>query len=128
MKQRIFAILLSLTMMFTLVPTAWAEEVEGKSDSPEIEDSVPTPQEGNTDDPVSQENGELDLKDGSIVISATGYSRGDAEIAYKGDYTISQTGSSIATTNTITVTGGVHNITLKGVNIDVSGKHDGKNT
>ena len=25
MKQRIFAILLSLTMMFTLVPTAWAE-------------------------------------------------------------------------------------------------------
>ena len=24
MKQRIFAILLSLTMMFTLVPTAWA--------------------------------------------------------------------------------------------------------
>ena len=25
MKQRIFAILLSLTMIFTLVPTAWAE-------------------------------------------------------------------------------------------------------
>ena len=25
MKQRIFAILLSLTLMFTLVPTAWAE-------------------------------------------------------------------------------------------------------
>lgn len=29
MKQRIFAILLSLTMMFTLVPTAWAEDTEG---------------------------------------------------------------------------------------------------
>ena len=29
MKQRIFAILLSLTMMFTLVPTAWAEDAEG---------------------------------------------------------------------------------------------------
>ena len=29
MKQRIFAMLLSLTMMFTLVPTAWAVDVEG---------------------------------------------------------------------------------------------------
>lgn len=29
MKQRILAILLSLTMMFTLVPTAWALSEEG---------------------------------------------------------------------------------------------------
>ena len=29
MKQRILAILLSLTMIFTLVPTAWAEDTEG---------------------------------------------------------------------------------------------------
>ena len=32
MKQRIFAILLSLTMMFTLVPTAWA--ADGESEAP----------------------------------------------------------------------------------------------
>ena len=49
MKQRIFAILLSLTMMFTLVPTAWAEGTEGGewtqvtlSESGKLEDAVKT--------------------------------------------------------------------------------------
>ena len=37
MKQRIFAILLSLTMMFTLVPTAWATDGEtGTASVPEL--------------------------------------------------------------------------------------------
>ena len=47
MKQRIFAILLSLTMMFTLVPTALAEDVEAGewtqvtlSESGKLEDAV----------------------------------------------------------------------------------------
>ena len=45
MKQRIFAMLLSLTMMFTLVPTAWAEGTEttamsGNCGAASSEDSV----------------------------------------------------------------------------------------
>ena len=47
MKQRIFAILLSLTMMFTLVPTAIAKGAEGGewtqvtlSESGKLEDAV----------------------------------------------------------------------------------------
>ena len=49
MKQRIFAILLSLTMMFTLVPTVWAEGTESGewtqvtlSESGKLEDAVKT--------------------------------------------------------------------------------------
>ena len=38
MKQRIFAILLSLTMMFTLVPTAWAVENEESSQEAVVEE------------------------------------------------------------------------------------------
>lgn len=62
---------------------------------------------------------ELDLADGSIVITETGYTQGNAEseTAYTGEYTISGT----TTENTITVTGGDHTIKLNGVNIDVSG-------
>ena len=37
-KQRIFAILLSLTMMFTLVPTAWAEGESGAGTSSTVQD------------------------------------------------------------------------------------------
>lgn len=46
-----------------------------------------------------------------------------ALVEYGGDYTITQTDSTTA--NTITVMGGTHTITLNGVNIDVSGMHDG---
>ncbi|MFR6380274.1 MAG: hypothetical protein ACLUNZ_11275 [Evtepia sp.] len=41
MKRRILSILLSLTMMFTLVPTAWAEDTEaGTASVPELENSA----------------------------------------------------------------------------------------
>lgn len=52
MKQRIFAILLSLTMMFTLVPTAWALSEE--------ENQTPAPRE-------TSENGEGAEGSGSVA-------------------------------------------------------------
>ena len=116
MKQRILASILSLVMVLSLLPTAvWARET-GSGDSQEAEDTAePAPQ-----------SVELDLADGSIVISATGYTQykesgSVSEDSDDGNYTIKQTNSTTATPNTITVTGGDHTITLNGVNIDVSG-------
>mgnify|MGYP000030176254 FL=1 len=54
----------------------------------------------------------MDLAEGNIVISATGYTIGDAEeTAFNGNYTISSTAQS-ATAYYILVTGGTHTITL----------------
>lgn len=76
--------------------------------------------EGTQEGTNLQETGELNLVDGSIQITESGYSvNGEEEKAYTGDYTISYDGAE-ATTNTITVVSGEHNITLKNVNIDVS--------
>ena len=62
-------------------------------------------------------DGELKIDEGSIVITATGYTRGNGtETPHTGDYTITQTGGS--TTNTITVeSGATANVTISGVNI-----------
>ena len=57
MKQRIFAILLSLTMMFTLVPTAWALNEE--------ENRTPAPME-------TSENGEGAGGSGSVASAMSG--------------------------------------------------------
>ena len=57
MKQRILAILLSLTMMFTLVPTAWALSEE--------ENRTPAPME-------TSENGEGAERSGSVVPEMNG--------------------------------------------------------
>lgn len=57
MKQRIFAILLSLTMMFTLVPTAWALSEE--------ENRTPAPME-------TSENGEGTEGSGSVAPAMNG--------------------------------------------------------
>ena len=46
MKQRIFAILLSLTLMLSLVPTAWAEETES-GDQPILQSDEAQSTEGN---------------------------------------------------------------------------------
>ena len=111
MKQRILASILSLVMVLSLLPTAvWAE-------------STPAPQAGeggNTSETTT--NGKLDLANGSIVITETGYTQGNAEreTAYTGEYIISGT----TTENTITVTGGDHQITLNGVNIDLSAQEE----
>ena len=54
----------------------------------------------------------LDLAQGSIVISATGYAQdGGAETPYTGDYTIVQTDTTYVD-KTIAVTGGAHKITM----------------
>ena len=103
-------------MMLSLLPTAvWARDT-GSGDPQETEDTAEsTPQ-----------SKELDLANGSIVISADGYTQGGKSgTSDDGNYTIKQTNSTTATTNTITVTGGDHTIKLNGVNIDVSGMHDG---
>ena len=125
MKQRLLASLMTLVMMLSLLPTAVLARDTGSGDPQEAEDAAePAPKGGEeeTPTPVNTADGKLDLADGSIVISATGYTQGGekTEIQYTGAYIISQT-SKGSTTNTITVTGGEHTITLNGVNIDVSG-------
>ena len=125
MKRRLLASLMTLVMMLSLLPTAVLARDTGSGDPQEAEDAAePAPKGGEeeTPTPVNTADGKLDLADGSIVISATGYTQGGekTEIQYTGAYIISQT-SKGSTTNTITVTGGEHTITLNGVNIDVSG-------
>ena len=64
--------------------------------------------------------GELDLSQGGITITATGYTLGDgSETAYTGAYTITSTAAE-AVGNGIVVASGAHQITLKDANIDVS--------
>ena len=115
-------------MMLSLLPTAvWARDT-GSGDPQEAEDTAklkPQSGEGGTPHETATSK-ELDLDDGSIVISASGYTQykesgNVSEDSDDGNYTIKQTNNTTATTNTITVTGGDHTITLNGVNIDVSG-------
>ena len=98
MKKRILAILLSLCMVISMMPATALAQTESQTESQN-----------------------LDLCNGSIVISENGYTQnGVDEVSYSGDYIISQTNNESATLNTIMVTGGTHTITLNGVNIDVS--------
>ncbi len=61
----------------------------------------------------------LDLTNGSIVITETGYTQGDAigETEYVGAYIITQTNAETETSNTVSASG-TQNITLNGVNIN----------
>ena len=89
------------------------KNTDNKDDTIESEKSLITLQ--------NETNGILDLDDGSIWITSTGYTQGEAnEIQYTGIYTISQTNPDTPTTNTIYVESGTHTIILNGVNIDVS--------
>ena len=129
MKRRLLASIMTLVMMLSLLPTAVLARDTGSGDPQEAEDTAePAPKNGEeeTPTPVNTADGKLDLADGSIVISATGYTQGDekTEIQYTGAYIISQT-SKGSTTNTITVTGGDHQITLNDVNIDLSAQTEG---
>ena len=127
MKRRLLASIMTLVMMLSLLPTAVLARDTGSGDPQEAEDTAePAPKNGEEDTPtpVNTADGKLDLADGSIVISATGYTQGDVETKYTGDYTIMQT-SEGSTTNNITVTGGDHQITLSGVNIDLSAQAEG---
>ena len=95
---------------------------ETKNNQDEIDSYDANEAEGTQEGTNSQETGELNLSEGSIQITESGYSvNGREEKAYTGNYTISYNDNDTeATTNTITVVSGEHNITLKNVNINVS--------
>ena len=63
----------------------------------------------------------LDLDDGSIVITETGYKQGGAsdETPYTGPYSITQTGDA-ATANTITAESGTIDLTISGIDIQAA--------
>ena len=62
MKRRLLSIFLSLTMMFTLVPTAWAEDTEaGTASVPELENPATKGTSGGID---------WSYEDGVLTISA----------------------------------------------------------
>ena len=85
--KRFFASLLTCALLLGLLPTA-ARAAEG--------------------------NVTLDVANGNIVITGTGYSVGGAaETAYTGNYTLTGT----ASMKTVTINGGTHTITLKGLNM-----------
>ena len=96
MKKRLLALFLSMCLVVGLLPTAvLAADVE-------------------------PEAGTLDLSQGSITITATGYKQGEAEdeTAYAGSYVITQSESAV-TANTITIenVAADQTVTLEGVNI-----------
>ena len=87
MKQRILAILLSLTMIFTLVPTAWAEGSEtGTASVPEL-----------TNPATSGTSGGIDWKveNGLLTVSAASSPEGGYSAGQMKDYT-SQAGETVA--------------------------------
>ena len=97
------------TVTPTATPTA-TPTVDPDATPTPTPDITPTPEP--TAEPEPAETKSLDLAEGNIVISATGYAIGDAEeTAFTGNYTISSTAQS-ATPNYILVTGGTHTITL----------------
>lgn len=111
MKKKLVSCILVVCMLLTMLPTmAWATE-------PVATDSNLTPV-------ATPSDVTLNIANGSIVITATGYKQGDAadETAYTGDYVISQTDAATATAYTITVDGIADGktITLAGVNIESS--------
>ena len=70
-------------------------------------------------------SGELDVSQGGITITATGYTiGGGSETAYTGAYTITGTAAQAAGSSSIVVASGTHEITLKDASIDVSKDSD----
>ncbi len=121
MKQRLLAGVLSASMLLTTAPQALAVEDESSAQTvtAEAEDGLgyPTEQDSGV---IVEDTKTLSLADGSITITAEGYKVGDGEqAAHTGKYVLMGT----TTEHTVTVTGGEQEITLKDVNIDVSGDH-----
>lgn len=110
--KKLISLLLSMAMVFSMTAVqvlAADEETAMLAD---------TDTEG-TDAPVVQ-TVTLDLSQGSITISATGYTQGGGdETPFTGAYTIEQSDKSNLT-NTISVENGTHQITMNNVDIDVS--------
>ena len=110
--KKLISLLLSMAMVFSMTAVqvlAADEETAMLAD---------TDTEG-TDAPVVQ-TVTLDLSQGSITISATGYKQGGGdETPFTGAYTIKQDDKAYFN-NTVSVTGGTHEITMNDVVIDVS--------
>ena len=86
MKRRILSILLSLTMMFTLVPTAWAEDTEaGTASVPELENSATEGTSGGID---------WKVEGGFLTISAANSPKDGYNAGQMKDYT-SQMGETV---------------------------------
>lgn len=110
--KKLISLLLSMAMVFSMT----AVQVLAADEETAMLADAGT--EG-TDAPVAQ-TVTLDLSQGSITISATGYKQGGGdETPFTGAYTIKQSDKAYLT-NTVSVTGGTHEITMNDVIIDVS--------
>lgn len=110
--KKLISLLLSMAMVFSMTA------VQALAADEETAMLADTGTEG-TDAPVAQ-TVTLDLSQGSITISATGYKQGGGdETPFTGAYTIEQSDKSNLT-NTISVENGTHQITMNNVDIDVS--------
>ena len=67
----------------------------------------------------SEFSGMIYMDNGSVTITETGFTQGDAteETPYTGDYTITQLDTETALDNSIIVTSGIHNIKISDLNI-----------
>lgn len=111
--KKLISLLLSMAMVFSMTA------VQALAADEETAMLADTGAEG-TDAPVAQ-TVTLDLSQGSITISATGYTQGSGnETPFTGAYTIEQDDKAYFN-NTVSVTGGTHEITMNNVDIDVSG-------
>lgn len=110
--KKLISLLLSMAMVFSMTA------VQALAADEETAMLADTDTEG-TDAPAA-ETVTLDLSEGSITISATGYTQGSGnETPFTGAYTIEQSDKSNLT-NTISVENGTHQITMNNVDIDVS--------
>ncbi len=110
--KKLISLLLSMAMVFSMTAV---QALAADEETAMLADTVA---EG-TDAPVVQ-TVTLDLSQGSITISATGYTQGSGEeTKFTGAYTIEQSNKSNLT-NTISVKNGTHQITMNNVDIDVS--------
>lgn len=110
--KKLISLLLSMAMVFSMTA------VQALAADEETAMLADTDTEG-TDAPVVQ-TVTLDLSQGSITISATGYKQGGGdETPFTGAYTIEQDDKAYFN-NTVSVTGGTHEITMNDVDIDVS--------
>lgn len=125
--KKVISLLLSVAMVLSLTAVeVMADDVETVTDDTEtVADDVKV-MTVDAENAVEEENAvTLDLSQGSIVISAAGYSQnGGDETAFTGNYIIEQTNPTYIN-KTISVTSGSHKITMSGaVDIDVHNVSD----
>ena len=120
--KKVISLLLSVAMVLSLTAVeVMADDVETVTDDTETVADDLKVMTVDTETAEKKENAvTLDLSQGSIVISATGYTQGSGdETPFTGAYTIEQSDKSNLT-NTISVENGTHQITMNNVDIDVS--------